>query len=382
MTDPGDLRSEILRRIGLGTDFPISDPEFDGLALAVFGYQFGCNAPYRAFCERRGADPHSVRHWTEVPAVPTDAFKAVPLLCGDPSRAEAVWETSGTTLGAERRGRHFLPELALYDAALRAGFRVHLLPDEARLRMISLVPPPAQLPRSSLSHMIDETLREFGAPGSGYAVGPEGIDRTEVCARLRTAEERGEPVCLLGTSFAFVHLLDALEEREMRFRLPPGSRIMDTGGFKGRSREVSRAELYAAFGDRLGVATEWCVNEYGMTEMSSQFYDAVAGAADTPPPAERPHRGPPWVRTRAVDPETLAPLPEGEVGVLRHWDLANLHTVMAIQTADLGTMGPDGFRVLGRARGAEARGCSLAMDEMLSALRKGGASHDAERILP
>ena len=103
-----------------------------------------------------------------------------------------------------------------------------------------------------------------------------------------------------------------------------------------------------------------------MTEMSSQFYDGVAGAA--PAPAERLHAGPPWVRTQATDPETLRPLPHGEVGVLRHFDLANLNSVMAIQTADLGITTPGGFRVLGRARGAEARGCSLAMDDLLRAI--------------
>jgi hypothetical protein len=143
---------------------------------------------------------------------------------------------------------------------------------------------------------------------------------------------------------------------------------MDTGGFKGRSREVTRAELYGAIRERLGIAPEWCVNEYGMTEMSSQFYDGAAGTAPADP-AARLHAGPAWVRTRATDPETLDILPHGEVGVLRHWDLANLGSVACIQTSDLGVTAPGGFRVLGRAQGAEARGCSLAMDDLLSALR-------------
>jgi hypothetical protein len=105
-----------------------------------------------------------------------------------------------------------------------------------------------------------------------------------------------------------------------------------------------------------------------MTEMSSQFYDGAAGTAPADP-AERLHAGPGWVRTRATDPETLRILPHGEVGVLRHWDLANLHSVACIQTSDLGVTSPGGFRVLGRAQGAEARGCSLAMDDLLSAIR-------------
>ncbi|HEX7241001.1 MAG TPA: hypothetical protein VF263_12085, partial [Longimicrobiaceae bacterium] len=185
------------------------------------------------------------------------------------------------------------------------------------------------------------------------------IDHAGLRAALREAEADGVPVCVLGTSFAFVHWLDAAGER---YALPAGSRVMDTGGFKGRSREVTREELYAALGEQLGVGAEWCVNEYGMTEMSSQFYDGVAGVA-----APRLHRAPAWVRTRAVDPETLEALPDGETGVLRHWDLANLGSVMAVQTADLGMVTPDGIRLLGRARGAEARGCSLAMDQFLAA---------------
>lgn len=358
-----DLRARLLDRIGRGTGAALPDAEFDALARAVFAHQFAHNTPYRLFCERRGASPDTVAHWTEVPAVPTDAFKAAPLVCGDPAAARTVFRTSGTTAGPERRGEHYLPDLALYDAALRQGFAAHLLPDGARLRFLSLIRRPEEAPDSSLSHMVGEVVRDFGAEGSGWFVGEAGIDHAGLGAALREAERRGEPVCLLGTSFAFVHWLDALAESGERFALPAGSRVMDTGGFKGRSREVTREELYGLLGDALGIGTEWCVNEYGMTEMSSQFYDAVAGR-----PGPRLHVGPPWVRTQAVDPETLDPLPDGETGVLRHWDLANLHSVMAIQTADLGFVTPEGFRVLGRARGAEARGCSLAMDQLLGAL--------------
>jgi len=358
-----DLRTRLLDRIGRGTGAPLSDAEFDELARGVFAHQFARNTPYRLFCERRGASPDTIAHWTEVPAVPTDAFKAAPLLCGDPADAPTVFRTSGTTAGPERRGEHYMLSLALYDAALRAGFAAHLLPEGGRMRFLSLIRLPEEVPDSSLSHMVGEVLRDFGAEGSGYFVGEAGIDHAGFGAALREAEEQGAPVCLLGTSFAFVHWLDARAESEERFALPAGSRVMDTGGFKGRTREVPREELYALLGEALGIGTEWCVNEYGMTEMSSQFYDAVAGR-----PGPRLHVGPPWVQTQAVDPETLAPLPEGETGVLRHFDLANLDSVMAIQTADLGFVTPEGFRVLGRASGAEARGCSLAMDQLLSAL--------------
>jgi hypothetical protein len=302
--------------------------------------------------------------------VPTDAFKAAPLVVGGADAAVAVFRTSGTTQGAERRGMHYFPDLALYDAALREGFRAHLLPDGARLPLISLVPTPADVPDSSLSHMIGAAMDDLAAPGGGWFVDTQGgIDRAGLHAVLRGAERAGTPVLIAGTAFAFVHWLDALRESGARYTLPRGSRLMDTGGFKGRSREVTRGELYGAVADRLGIAPEWCVNEYGMTEMSSQFYDAAAGRG-VPDPADRLHAGPPWVRTQATDPETLRPLPHGEVGVLRHVDLANLNSVAAIQTADLGVTHPAGFRILGRATGAEARGCSIAMDDLLSAIGK------------
>lgn len=368
---PAALRAALLEAIARGAHAPLPEADFEALALGIFAHQYAANAPYRRFCDRRGATPGTVRRAADVPAVPTDAFKAAPLVAGDPAAAVAVFRTSGTTAGRERRGAHHFPELALYEAALAAGFRAHLLPDGARLPLVSLVPRPADAPDSSLSHMVGTVAETMAGEGGGWFVSPDGgIDLAGFLAALRRAEAGGAPVLVVGTAFAFVHALDAMAEAGAAVRLPPGSRVMDTGGFKGRSREVTRAELYGAIEARLGVPAAWCVNEYGMTEMSSQFYDGAAGSAG---PAEgRLHRGPAWVRTVAADPETLAPLPPGETGVLRHLDLANLHSVMAIQTADLGVVHPGGFRVLGRATGAEARGCSLAMDDLLSALKARG----------
>jgi hypothetical protein len=368
--DPSALQEELLERMRAGVGAPIGDADFDRLALAAFHHQYDHNAPYRAYCRSRGATPGSVTGWPEIPAVPTSAFKAVPLVCGSPAEAAAVFRTSGTTRGRERRGEHYVPDLALYHASLRASFEAHLLPDRARLPVLSLVPPPAELPDSSLSHMVATVADAFGARGGGWYSGGDGVDVAGLLGALRAAIEEGTAVCLVGTSFALVHLLDALVAQEERVSLPPGSRVMDTGGFKGRSREVPREALYAMIGERLGVGAAWCVNEYGMTEMGSQFYDTAAGDADGAEVGRRLYRGPPWVRTRAVDPETLALLPDGEPGILRHWDLANLGSVAAIQTEDLGVCEAGGFRLHGRAAGAEPRGCSLAMEELLSAVSR------------
>jgi hypothetical protein len=368
--DAASLRAELLRRMQAGFHALLPDAGFNHLALAVFRHQYAHNLPYRAYCRSRGVDAESLARWTEIPAVPTSAFKVVPLVCGDPARAEVVFRTSGTTAGPERRGEHYLPDLALYHASLRAAFSAHLVPDSARLPMFSLIPSPDEVPDSSLSHMVGEVIGEFAAPGSGYFVGRDGLDVMRLVDALRRSEAAGRPVCILGTSFALVHLMDGLRERGERHALPAGSRLMDTGGFKGRSREVTRDDLYGLIEQWLGIPAAGCVNEYGMTEMGSQFYDAVVGEPEAGDLSRRRHRGPPWVRTRSVDPETLDLLPDGEVGILRHWDLANLGSVMALQTEDLGVCGEGGFRLLGRAAETEPRGCSLAMDELLSAINR------------
>jgi hypothetical protein len=156
--------------------------------------------------------------------------------------------------------------------------------------------------------------------------------------------------------------------------LPEGSRIMETGGYKGRIRALPRNELYRSLTLAFGVPVGRIVNEYGMTELLSQFYEPVlvSGSGVGKPPGDwerRFHRGPPWVRTRVLDPLTLEDAPEGEVGVLAHLDLANLGSVAAVLTEDLGRWVPGGFQLMGRSRGAEPRGCSLAMEDFLASLR-------------
>ena len=365
------------------TDGPPDEERFNALAMRVFAYQFRANAPYRHYCERRGVTPAAITSWRAIPAVATDAFKEAPLTCFPAEGAAAVFETSGTTRGAERRGRHFLRTLELYHAAALPAFSAALLPDGARPVPVVLFFSPASLPRSSLAHMFDlllDRLYPADAPpapetgrgdGHTYFLGPEGFDVAGATARLSGLAAEGRPVLLMGTAFAFVHLLDHLTERGQELRLPAGSRIMDTGGYKGRSREVPKAELYRLYGDVLGVPDDHIVNEYGMTEMSSQFYDGGLRDCILGRPA-RPRRkiAPPWVRTLIVDPETLGPLPPGAPGLLRHIDLANLDSVAALQTADLGVADGDGFEISGRAAGAEARGCSLAVEELLDAQRR------------
>lgn len=371
MKSRDELRAAVLGYIERGYTRSTQPDEFEALALSVFRYQFARNEPYQRFCQMRGVSAGSISSWNEVPAVPTAAFKEAALICDGPESAEAVFRTSGTTQGAARKGIHYVRDLSLYRAAAVLNFRAHVLPEAVSLRMLILGPPPELAADSSLTWMLELVRRELGTDESAYYVDEEGLRADELLTTLAQCEARAAPACLLGTAAAFVHLLDELERRRRSFSMPAGSRIMETGGFKNHGSEIEREEFYQALVKGLGVSPFYCVAEYGMTEMCSQFYDNVLRErARGRSPAHRVKVVPPWVRTRVVDAETLEPLPPGELGVLRHFDLANLDSVSAIQTDDLGiegeVAGGGGFEIVGRATGAGLRGCSLAIDEWLA----------------
>ena len=363
---PSDLRAllpELMDVMAAGVDAPLGDGRFGELALRVFRIQFEGNPPYRAFCAGRGRTPETVDRWEDVPAVPARAFKHLDLVVGDASAAEAVFRTSGTSAGAAARGRHLVPSLALYRASLLPPFRAHLLPEGEALPLLSLIPSPERAPGSSLSAMVG-TVADALADGARWCAGADGAP--ELDAFVAAAEEvaaADRPALVVGTAFAFVHLLDHLAREGRTLALPEGTRLMETGGFKGRSRSVSREELYEGIRTRLGVPPGRIVNEYGMTELLSQLYDPVLREGGAGP---RRHVAPPWLRVRALDPATLAPLPPGEEGLLAFFDLANAGSVSAILTEDVGTVLPDGLRLSGRAPGSEPRGCSLALEEILA----------------
>jgi acyl-CoA synthetase (AMP-forming)/AMP-acid ligase II len=182
-----------------------------------------------------------------------------------------------------------------------------------------------------------------------------------LCDALSHAQASGEAFALLGASFSFVHLMDALEARSWSFKLPPGSRFLDTGGFKGQSRAIPMEAFYAQVASRFGIDRAQCINMYGMTELSTQFYDA--GNVITPSVKRASH----WIRSRLVDPLTGQEVPVGERGILAHTDLANFNSVTTILTEDVGIQADGGFTLLGRAEGAAAKGCSLAVEDFIKA---------------
>jgi hypothetical protein len=174
---------------------------------------------------------------------------------------------------------------------------------------------------------------------------------------------------VLGTAFSFVHLLDYLAEKNLRFKLPNESRVMETGGYKNRSRAMPKEELHALIVDRLGVTPSQILREYGLSELSSQAYDSAiraeglerkSDAQGTDAPYHvRFFQFPPWARAQVVSPETSREVRDGETGLLRIFDLANVFSVLAIQTEDLAIRRGEHFELIGRAELAEPRGCSL-----------------------
>jgi len=334
--------------------------EFNDLALRLFAHQFQHNLAFQRYCRQQGKTVRTVRHWHDIPAVPINAFKDLTLSCVPPDVCERVFMTSGTTR-ADSRGRHYHPHLQVYDQSMKLHFAARFMREAKRMRMGILFPTEEMMPNSSLAHYLALARDAFGAEGSEYFVTPEGMDIHRLCETLEQVEHEGKPYALLGASYSFVHLMDEMQQQGRVFALPPGSRILDTGGFKGQSRELAMDEFYRQLGASFGVPASACINMYGMTELSTQFYDD--GNATQPSVKSGPH----WIRSRTVDPLTGNDVPAGERGVLTHCDLANFNSVITILTEDVGVSVDGGFLLLGRAEGAQAKGCSMAMDAFLQA---------------
>ena len=368
---PFPLERELLAFVERGVEAPRDDAEFNELALRLFAYQFANNRPYRLLCERRKRTPAALSHWREIPAVPIAAFKET-LLAAEPIDGAAEFNSSGTTQ-PERKSRHFHPSLTLYDLNAQLNFKAHVLPDRESLRFAVLFPPRHELPNSSLAHWLQLMVEHFGAPGSDWFVSnARGLDAPRLLTTLRDVRE---PIGLLAASFGLVHFLEYCQEHGVRVELPPGSRVMDTGGYKGRSREYAKDELYAMVTERLGVSASHIVNMYGMTEHGTQFLDAVLRddlrQSGSNEPLTRYKVVPPWARTRIVDPETLEDGADGQPGLLLHVDLINRASAVSVLTEDIGYAIGAGFELRGRAQGSEARGCSIALDELIEAVRGG-----------
>jgi hypothetical protein len=408
-----------LRELISNRQSAIGNSQFSELALELFALQFKHNSAYRKICEARKLTPQSVGHWTQIPAVPTAAFKELELTSLAPDERAAVFHSSGTTEQKPSRHFHCAESLVVYETSLWTWFEQNVLwsadgssagvgvqalacasaADKLKLELqrgravpipLFLTPPPASVPHSSLVHMFETVQAKLGGART-VAVCQDPASRSSFFGKLDSdgawtldfgavmnalspirQTPSARPLLLLGTAFSFVHLLDYLVERDLRVELPAGSRVMETGGYKNRSRSMPKAELHALITDRLGVPRENILCEYGMSELSSQAYATGAPASSRRVPANVANElagrmpalqdnfhFPPWARAQIISPETGREVAEGEPGIIRILDLVNVFSVAAIQTEDLGIRRGDGFELIGRAQLAEPRGCSL-----------------------
>jgi hypothetical protein len=344
---------------------------FDALALKLFALQFKNNSAYRKICEARGRTRETIEHWTQIPFVSTAAFKELDLTSLEAKERTAVFHSSGTTEQKPSRHFHNAESLALYEASLWKWFEQNIFADSEfriqNMELLVLTPPPAQASTSSLVHMFEIVRQKMAAPENIFAgkISDEGIWTLDFERTLATLAENSKlkiqnPKLILGTAFSFVHLLDYLVENKLRLRLPENSRVMETGGYKNRSRALPKSGLHALITERLGVPRENIICEYGMSELSSQAYDSeIQNSKFKIKKSERQFRFPPWARAQIISPETNREISDGETGLIRIFDLANVFSVAAIQTEDLGIRRGDGFELIGRAQLAQPRGCSL-----------------------
>ncbi len=355
------LFDELKEAISRGMD-PWPEERFDLLAARIARWHYDAIPPFRALCDARSIRPDSIRNWRDIPPVPTEAFRRFELFAGDGPVRE--FRTSGTSGSIPGRALFGKVGLDLMAEAIRVNAEAMLLPDGRATRILILAPPPDAAPHMIMAHGMDQLRGEYGLPGSRFLIGADGLDSEALMRAFAESDAGGDPLTLIGASFGFVHLFESMAERGASFALACGSRAMDAGGFKGRSREMDRDEMGASLEKRLGIPPERSVNLLGMTELASQMYDNVLREGR---PTPRCKVNPPWTRTEVVDPMTLDPLPVGRTGLLLHVDLANFERPIVVQSDDIGRrLEGGGFEIDGQAGGAESRGCSVAIDEMLS----------------
>jgi hypothetical protein len=361
------LRKRIAALIDRLSDGSRDEPARDALLCQALGWQARAVDGYRRLLAARGVDPERTaadpgRAPDRFAALPTDVFRYARVASHPEQENVRVFRTSGTTVG--KRGEHHLSDLSLYDRAARAAAAYALFPDIEAMPLLILAPPAAEAPDSSLCYMLSRFVQWFGSAESLHLWRDGRPDIGALRRALDRVSRSSLPVALLGTSLALAHAEQELGSS--RWSLGHGSRIMLTGGFKGREQEVDASELSRALQARYGVADSRIIQEYGMTELCSQMYEtSLRDAGSDGPPGPRRMWTPGWVRFSVVDPETLEPLPGEAEGLLRIDDLANLDSVCAVQTSDMAQRVGDGFRLLGRAPGAPARGCSIAVEEAM-----------------
>ncbi|NOX98820.1 MAG: hypothetical protein GXP30_03660 [Verrucomicrobia bacterium] len=327
------------------------DSHFNSLALEVFRFQYQHNQPYQQWCQHLGIDdPSGLTTWQEIPAVPTSAFKdsGLALNCFPPDSLNTIFKTSGTTSDQQRRGEHGFYSVDLYEHSILTAWQQLKLPEN--LPGLFLTQTAQDAPESSLTHMMEVISSVYPTTDlNPFFVSPSGdLDSSRF---IHACQSLNQPVLILGTALAFLNLIEDKQASSPTLHLPLGSRLFETGGYKGSGRNLEKSTFYEDLSRNFFVSAKDIINEYSMTELSSQFYTHGL---------ELPHIGPHWTRVQVIDPETRKAVSPEQTGHLQILDLANLGSVACIRTEDLAiaTAAPASFHLVGRDPSALPRGCS------------------------
>jgi len=369
----GRLTEDVLRFIDAGVDAEVED--WNGYCLRMFALHYEVNSIFREFCDAKKVRPGDVDRWQDIPMVYNDVFKTH-LVASFPLEQAVMGCLTGGTTSLTQRGRIFRDEEGkkLVFAANRTMTGAFLFPDfevGKRCRILILAPSPEMAPSMGMAIGMEQTRQAFGTPDSQFLLGRTGIDVNGLLKALRESEASGVPVALIGATSAYVYFFQACRRKKMKFRLPAGSRVCDGGGYRGRFGIVTRDDYLAMVEEILGVPGSHCVNVLGEAETATNLFDdSLRRKVKGLPDRKRTRPVPPWSRVLAMDVATLKPLPDGEVGLLAHWDLANIPTVLAVITDNLGytTDGGRGCEMVGRAKIENGKVSPLPDEKPISAM--------------
>ena len=308
---------------------------FNVAALQIFQYQYKFNAVYQEFVKRLNIQPEAITNFRQIPFLPIEFFKSHRVISGIFNEA-IIFSSSGTT--GSQTSKHVVKDLHLYVKSFQKGFELFFGKPENYV-IVALLPSYLDREGSSLVYMVDHLMKDSYQSENGFFLN----EFAELVKLLKSAKKKNKRVILFGVTFA---LLDLAEKYAMDI---PDLIIIETGGMKGRRKELVREELH----DRLKKAfhVNQICSEYGMTELLSQAYSLGEGVFETPP----------WMKVLIRDTnDPLTLLSEGKTGGINVIDLANIHSCSFIATQDLGKMhNKEDFEVLGRFDNTDVRGCNL-----------------------
>lgn len=311
-----------------------TDSEFQQLALTVFRFQYENVGVYRDFCDLLKIQVSEIKSIEDVPFLPIQFFKNRKIIAKNRTE-ETIFTSSGTT--GSTTSKHYIAEVALYEKSFRYAFK-RQYGNPSKYAILALLPSYLEREGASLIYMVERLIKDSGNPNSGFYLN----DMDALISKLDTLEKSGQKTLLIGVSYA---LLDLIDKRKFQLK---NTVVMETGGMKGRRKEMVKEELHEVLKSGFGV--DAIHSEYGMTELLSQAYSRGNGIFFCPP----------WMRILTRDTEDALSYIYGKTGGINIIDLANCYSCSFLATQDLGKVFPDGrFEVLGRFDSSDIRGCNL-----------------------